>query len=229
MFVGHYAASFALKPVAGRLSLGWLFLAAQFVDILFFPLSLLGIEKFNFVENYTASTHFELVFMPYTHSLVASFIWAGLVFFAAKRIFRNATNATRIGLVAALVVVSHWFLDFLVHTPDLPLFSDASTKLGLGLWNYPIVAYLLEAGLLLGALFIYLRATQPVSRAGRYGIILFAIALLIINAINSFAEPIAKDEITLSIIALLFYLSFAGVAFWLDGKRIPKAAGSSDG
>ncbi len=35
MFVGHYAASLALKRVEPKASLGWLFLAVQFVDILF--------------------------------------------------------------------------------------------------------------------------------------------------------------------------------------------------
>lgn len=69
MFVGHYGASLALKRVDKNASLGMLFLAVQFVDILFFPFVLLGIEHFNIVENYTASTHFELEFMPYTHSL----------------------------------------------------------------------------------------------------------------------------------------------------------------
>ena len=52
MFVGHYAASLALKRVDKNASLGMLFLAVQFVDILFFPFVLMGIEHFNIVENY---------------------------------------------------------------------------------------------------------------------------------------------------------------------------------
>jgi len=51
MFVGHYAASFALKKFEKRASLGVLFLAVQFVDILFFPFVLLGIERINIIEN----------------------------------------------------------------------------------------------------------------------------------------------------------------------------------
>ena len=75
MFVGHYAASLALKKFEKRASLGVLFLAVQFVDILFFPFVLLGIERVNIVENFTQSTHFELEYMPYTHSLLASLLW----------------------------------------------------------------------------------------------------------------------------------------------------------
>ncbi len=66
MFIGHYAASLALKRFERRASLGLLFLAVQFVDILFFPLVVLGLERINLIENYTQSTHFELEYMPYT-------------------------------------------------------------------------------------------------------------------------------------------------------------------
>src|SRR6056300_548007 len=76
MFVGHYAASLALKSFEQKVSLGVLFLAVQFVDILFFPFVLAGIERMNIVENFTQSTHFELEYMPYTHGLLASVLWA---------------------------------------------------------------------------------------------------------------------------------------------------------
>ena len=72
MFVGHYAASLALKRFESRASLGLLFLGVQLVDILFFPFVLLGVERINIIENYTQSTHFQLEYMPYTHSLVGS-------------------------------------------------------------------------------------------------------------------------------------------------------------
>ena len=108
--MGHYAASLALKGVEKNASLGMLFLAVQFVDILFFPFVLLGIERMNIIENYTASTHFELVFMPYTHSLLAAFLWAGAIyaiirFMPSKWVVKKSSVA----LVIAIAVVSHWF------------------------------------------------------------------------------------------------------------------------
>src|SRR6185437_17032312 len=45
MFIGHYGVSFALKRAVPRVSLGTLFLAVQFVDILWAVFILLGIEK----------------------------------------------------------------------------------------------------------------------------------------------------------------------------------------
>ena len=49
MFVGHYAAAFALKGKEKDASLGWLFIAVQFVDILFFPFAVWGLETMKFV------------------------------------------------------------------------------------------------------------------------------------------------------------------------------------
>ena len=84
MFVGHYAAALALKKIEKRASLGILFLAVQFVDLLFMPFVLLGIERMNIVPGFTESTHFELEYVPYTHSLVGSLFWAA----AAYAVFR---------------------------------------------------------------------------------------------------------------------------------------------
>ncbi len=220
MFVGHYAASLALKGVEKKASLGLLFLAVQFVDILFFPLVLLGIERLNIVENYTQSTHFELVFMPYTHGLVASILWAILVY----ALFRflplvKAANRNRVAMVMGMAVLSHWFLDLLVHTPDLPLFGDNSVKLGLGLWNNAIATYFLEAALLVGGLWVYLRTTRATTAIGKYGIVAFVGSLLIVNAANIFGTLGGKSMVSLTASALFSYFLFAGIAFWLDSKR----------
>jgi hypothetical protein len=51
VLIGHYSAAFALKSVEKDASLGWLFLAVQFADILFFPLVLLGIERMSIIPH----------------------------------------------------------------------------------------------------------------------------------------------------------------------------------
>jgi hypothetical protein len=53
-----------------------------------------------------------------------------------------------IALVMAVAVFSHYVLDIPVHRADLALFDNAY-KIGLGLYNYPIPAFLLEAAVLL--------------------------------------------------------------------------------
>lgn len=57
-----------------------------------------------------------------------------------------------------LVTFSHWILDFIVHSPDLPIFGKNSLPLGLGLWNSGpgfIISIILEFILFTGGLMIY--------------------------------------------------------------------------
>lgn len=216
MFVGHYAASLALKKFETRASLGVLFLGVQLVDILFFPFVLLGIERINIIEKYTDATHFQLEYMPYTHSLVGSLFWA----VAAYALFRWVVVKNHaVALVVGLAVFSHWLLDLLVHTPDLPLWSDASLKLGFGLWNNAIATYLLEAALLLGALWLYLKSTSASTAIGKYGMGIFIVFLLLVNIVNIFGPLQSDSKVALAVSALAAYFLFAAVAFWLDKKR----------
>ncbi len=216
MFVGHYAASLALKKFEKRASLGFLFLAVQFVDILFFPFVLLGIERMNIVPNLTQSTHFELEYMPYTHSLAGSVFWAAVAYVVFRWLLVKRQS---VALVVALAVFSHWLLDLLVHTPDLPLWTDDSIKLGFGLWNNAAAAYALEAILLTGALWLYLRATRASSALGKYGMAVFVAVLLLINIVNIYGPPPQGGKVEMAISAMAAYFLFAAVAFWLDKKR----------
>ncbi len=219
MFVGHYAVGLVLKRKENKASLGLLFLAVQFVDVVFFPLVLLGIERLNIVEHYTQSTHFELEYMPYTHGLLASILWAGLIYGVFRIILSQKGS---IPLVMAVAVLSHWFLDLIVHTPDLPLWRDTSAKLGFSLWNNAIATYALEMGLLVVALWVYLRGTIASSPVGKYAMVVFVGMLLVANAINVFGPLTGDNKTVLAVLSLSLYFLFAGIAHWLDGKRIPR-------
>ncbi len=220
MFVGHYAVSLALKKVEPKASLGLLFLAVQFLDILFLPFVLLGIERINLIENYTASTHFELIFMPYSHGLFATVLWAVAIYALFRFIFKKGSGkGSTIALVLGLAVFSHWVLDLIVHTPDLPLLGDESLKVGFGLWNNAMATYFLEAVFLLGGFWLYLRATKGTSFLAKYGMLIFVIVLFLVNIVNVFGPPMGDSRLGFALFGLALYLGFAGVAFWLDTKR----------
>lgn len=221
MFVGHYAASLALKSVDKKASLGMLFLAVQFVDILFFPLVLAGIEKFDVVLNHTESTHFDLVFMPYSHSLVATCFWSFSVYLGFSVFLRRTgVNENRIAILMMLAVASHWFLDLIVHTRDLPLSGDRSVKMGFGLWNNAIATYILEAILLIVSLGLYIKSSKAISFVGRYGMPVFVVSMLMVNAVNIFGPPFGNTVTAISLSAIAMYILFAGIAFGLDGQRV---------
>jgi len=119
--------------------------------------------------------------------------------------------------VVGLAVFSHWVLDFLVHRPDLPLYDDAA-KVGLGLWNLPLVAFALEAALLFGGMWLYLR----VSPGPRVPMMLFGLVMLAIQAYVFFGPAPVSDR-AIAVTALASYAAFAAVVARLERARRPPA------
>jgi hypothetical protein len=220
MFVGHYAAAFALKGKEKGASLGALFLATQFVDILFFPFALLGIEELNFESGISEVNNLDLAHVPFTHGLLGSLIWAGLCyFFYVQFLKKGVDNAKSIGLVMGLAVLSHWFADLIVHTPDLPLVSG-EPKFGFGLWNNKEATFFTEAGLLILSLIYYFQKTTAINAFGKYAAAGFVLFLIFANYINFYLLPQEDNLLNLTISALASYLLFAGLAWWVDQKRV---------
>src|SRR5476649_2749608 len=153
MFVGHYGPSFEAKSADPSVPLWVLFIAVQFLDVLWAPLVLLGIEKVHIVPHFTASNALDLYYMPYTHGLLTALLWsafAGVLYHVVAQPSRRHA-----GVLVGLAVFSHWILDVIVHVPDLPLYGN-SAKVGLGLWNAPALAFGLESAVLLGGMWLYL-------------------------------------------------------------------------
>ncbi len=217
MFVGHYAVSYAVKAADRRICLGLLFLAVQAVDVAWAVLVLAGVEKVRIVPGITASNPLDLYYMPYTHSLVATGAWFAAAV-VVQRVIGRPRHDFRVSLLVGLAVASHWFLDLIVHRPDLPLYDNAA-KVGLGLWNFPAPAFLLEIGLLLLAMGYGWR--RGVVR-GR-GPWIFAGVLAATQAMVFFGAPPASPAAAAAT-ALAAYFAFAGVAEWLD-RRLARAAG----
>jgi hypothetical protein len=126
------------------------------------------------------------------------------------------------GLWIGAAVFSHWVLDFLVHRRDLSLYDDAA-KVGLGIWNYPIIALSLEALLLFGGMIMYLRQTRPLSTVGRLGPPIFGVIMLAIQIYIFFGPPPASP-VAAAVTAFVSYVVFAAVAHWLDRNREPAGA-----
>ncbi len=216
MFVGHYGPSLSAKALNWSVPLWALFLAVQLVDVFWAVFVLLGIEKVRIAPGITATNPLDLYYMPYTHSLIAAILWSAATALVC-RLLPRLNNWPAASLVGA-AVFSHWALDFVVHRPDLPLYDDAF-KVGLGLWNYPVMALALEAAILFGGLYLYLRATRPSGRGGRYGMAIFGLVMLVVQSFVFFGPPPSSDKAA-AITSLACYFIFAGIAYWLEGKRV---------
>jgi len=215
MFVGHYGVSLAAKATKNSIPLWILFVAVQLLDVCWSFLVLLGIEKVRIVPGITATNPLDLYYMPYTHGLMGALLWsiaAGL----AYKMFRKADGWSAASFVGA-AVFSHWVLDWLVHRPDLPLYAN-SFKVGLGLWNYPALAFGLEVVFLFGGMYLYLRTTKSIARGGGLGMVIFGLVMLVVQAVVFFGPPPTSDK-SAAVTALLVYFAFAAIAYWLEGKR----------
>lgn len=221
MFIGHYGIALAAKRADKNIPLGLLFFAAQFADILFFTLVLLGIERMTFSPGITNVSPLDFTYYPYSHSLTASILWGGL-FFVVFKIAPSKfdSNKNKSALIVGAVALSHFLLDLIVHREDLPLFGGDSYKIGLGLWNYVFVSSFIELLIFLAGLWVYLKSTKGVTFAGKYGMAIFS-AFVSIMWLASLLAPTPSEFniIGFTIFGLVFQLLVIGTVSWLDRKR----------
>ncbi len=216
MFVGHYGLAFALKRAEPKLSLGALFVGVQLVDLAWGATILLGWERVRIVPGFTPATPLEFVSYPITHSLLAAFLWAAA---AAALWFTVPTQDTtrhgRAALIVAIAVASHWFLDLVVHVPDLPLAGDSSLKVGLGAWRSIPLTFALELSLLALGVGLYLRGgsrSHPVRRGWTVG---FALALAAAYLATTLGPPPPTVR-AIGIGAMATIATLALLGAWID-------------
>jgi hypothetical protein len=213
LFVGHTAVALAAKKAAPEVSLGWLVAAATWLDLVWPVFLLLGIESVEIDPGNTALTPLAFVYYPWTHSLVMVLVWS----VAAAALGVVAFGRRRTGLLLGALVLSHWVLDLVVHTADLPLWPGVSPKYGLGLWNSFAGTLVVEGGLLLAGLWLYLRTTRARNAAGRYVFWSF-VGLQVVIWIANFVSPPPPDERTLALFGLAGWL-LPVWAWWADRNR----------
>ncbi|HEY1707404.1 MAG TPA: hypothetical protein VGG10_04005 [Rhizomicrobium sp.] len=215
MFIGHYGVSFAAKQKP--IPLWLLFLAVQFLDVVWSVLVMLGIEKLRIIPGITAANALDLYYMPYTHGLPGALLLSAL--FGAASAWFIGGERRKVFWITAAAVFSHWVLDLIVHAPDMPLVGNAM-KVGFGLWNYPWLSLPLELVTLWAGAVLFARnnpAARPASDAALWG---FVVLLTAIELYASFgpdpASPLAEAHT-----ALAAYLGLAALAALVDRVRRP--------
>ena len=208
MFIGHWAPALAIAARPKAPALGLLFIAAQLVDWAFFGLLIAGVEHMRVTPGISAMNPMDLYHMPYTHSLLGSLLFGG----AAAAVIWALTKDRTAALLTGAVVLSHWFLDLLVHVPDLTL-AGSPPKLGFGLWNYPMLEIPLELAITFGALWLYVRAKRPAPLR----VAVLAGVLLLLQAVNWFG-PVEPEVTTGTSLLAFFAYGLATLAAWWMGK-----------
>lgn len=218
MFIGHFGLAFATKPAAPAVSLGTLFLACQFADLLWPVLVLGGVERLAIDPGNTAFTPLDFQHYPYSHGLVTLATWGALVALLYRVLGRLSVRAA---VIVAFVVWSHWWLDFVTHRPDLPIWPGGDVRVGLGLWN-SVPGTLIVESLLFGAgILLYTRATRARDRTGSIGLWGLVAILLIINVANAFSPP-PPSATAVAATALAMWL-FVAWGYVVDRHRVAVA------
>ena len=219
MFIGHFAVGLAAKKLNPKPSLGTYFLAAQFLDLLWPTLLLLNVEKVAINPDPAAPVPLTFTHYPVSHSLLFVLGWAALfggIYFLLKK-------SKAAALLIGLCVVSHWFLDLLVHVPDLPLYPGNSPEYGLGLWKMKGVEMALELMLFLAGAAMYWKATRAKNKTGIYATAALLVFLLVVFLLNEFGPP-PTDVRAVAWAGQLQWLIVAW-AYWADSRRTPKLPG----
>jgi hypothetical protein len=214
MFIGHFAAGMAAKKLQPSISLGTLFLAAQFLDLLWPTLLLLGLEHVEIKPGISVVTPLDFTDYPISHSLLVVAGWSLL--FAL--IYFTITKNTKGALLLGALVLSHWVLDLIVHIPDLPLYPGDPNKLGLGLWNSKVLTILVEGAIFITGIALYLKAKKSIGQKVNAWFWSLMIFLTLIHISNLFGPPPPNVEA----IAWAGHLQWLFIpwAWWADKTKI---------
>jgi hypothetical protein len=217
MYIGHYGVGFGAKWWVRQTSLGTLFLAAQFVDLLWPTLVLLGWERARIDPGNTRVTPLDFVSYPISHSLGMVLLWAVLFAGLYWLVSKYVLGAVAVGVA----VMSHWLLDAITHRPDLLLYPGGSYRAGLGLWNSPVGTLGVELALFALGVYLYLRSTRARDRIGMYGL-WGMVGFLVITYLSSFFSPPPPSVRAVAWVGQAqWLLVFWG--YWVDKHREARA------
>lgn len=218
MFLGHFGVALALKRAEPKVSLGTLFVAAQLVDLLWGVFLLTGWERVRIDPGFTPVTPLQFIDYPITHSLVAAVAWA-LVGAAAYYSWptRDTSRHWQASAIVGAAVFSHFWLDVLVHVPDLTIAGEGTPALGLGLWRSMGATLAAELLVLTAGLAVYVawRSRRHRVRPGRLtGLVLVLVALYLASLFG----PPPPDVTTIAVADIAGLLLLAAFAAWADRR-----------
>jgi hypothetical protein len=207
MFIGHFAVAYLLIALFPSVPPLVILFGVSFPDLLWPVLVLTGKEKVTVSPDNPLQNAIGFTSYPYSHSLLT-----GSLIAAIPGLFIAYFVSPLAGIVFVAASASHWFLDVVTHVKDLPVLGTGrDIKVGLGLWNYPRSAFVLE---LVFYTVITVLVVQPVMVVP---LLILGIAFHLINA-NSILGFSKKNPLTprsYAVAAIFGFLTFIGIAAWI--------------
>lgn len=151
MFIGHLAFAEILSTTFPKVPRFVSLIGVGFPDFLWGGLVLAGVEKVRLGKS-PMQSEIDFAHYPYSHSLVLTNLIA-----LVPAIGFGLLYGVTASVVFLLASISHWFLDLLVHKPDLPLLGfGQDRKVGFGLWRNGPLSFVLEYLLVVASTMVFL-------------------------------------------------------------------------
>jgi hypothetical protein len=215
MFIGHYGPAFGGKAALRQIPLWVLFVAVQWMDVVWSILVMAGIEKVRVVPGLTEGSALDLYYMPYTHGLAGALVLSAILGLVVATFMRQ--NKRAVFFVVAACVFSHWILDLVVHRPDLWIYDGV--KVGFGLWRWLWISLPLELLTLFVGAWLYVRYVP----ARAYGNLVLWVFVALMATLEVYAAigPAPVSPVAEAQTALMAYGVLALVAGLVDLTRVP--------
>ena len=213
MHVGHVAAGLIAKRAAPEISLGTTVLAALLPDLLWCVFLLAGLEHVQLVPGSGAANYLRTMDVSYSHSILMDAVWAAL--FAGAYFWRR--NYPRGAWVLFAAVLSHALLD-IVAWARFPLSPGIPRYSGLGLWNSVPATVIVEGGLWLFAIILYLRGTHPTTRVAPFAF-WTAVVVLTLAWHRNITGPPPPNAQAMALSSLIYFSLIVVWAYWINRLR----------
>ena len=160
-----------------------------------------------------AASPLDFTYYPFSHSLLMAIVWGvlvGGVYYLLRRYGRGAW-------LLAILVVSHWFLDLVMHRPDLPLWPGAnSPKFGWGLWNSVAATYAIEFVIYAIGIGLYVPGARAADRIGSWGLWAYIIVLALAYVASNGPPPPSEQMLARTALGIWLFVPWA---WWVDKHR----------
>jgi hypothetical protein len=212
-----------------------LLLGVNLIDMVLGILLLVGIEHARFVPTMAGIYPFDFYDIPYSHSMAGGIVLSllGFLLYQYWPVVRKRGSRLRPAFIFGAAIFSHFLCDSISHHPDLPIFGNASPRIGLGLFGSLAGSAALEGALLVLGLYWYQKAVSPSSSIGRPGFIFFITGLLIVYFWTMVDAPLralyypASPEMKMALLLFFGNLFFVGVGVLLDASRTKEGPAGS--
>lgn len=140
--INHASAALLFKRKYPAINIIWLLICVQLIEYFWVMFNYFGIEvtTTNTTVKYIGDIH--LSYMPFSHSLLTTFILALFVYALVRYLLKDKNLA----LILSLAISSHFILDLVVHAKDLPLgYFTIDPRFGTNMYPaLPYLAFLVE-------------------------------------------------------------------------------------